>query len=207
MLSHKEAQYQNHIANLEEQIRKNNRKIELLQKTRDRFTALEGAKLVVSEIIKLSVDSTHAELIINRGQTEGLRKDQFVLGDNSIIGVISDVSARQAKVKLITDKSFIAPVKIPEINIGGIMSGDGDYSATITMMTKKPKIGDKVYIDDSPGLLDVAMIAVDVAMIAGTVVNCENNEQSPMLWDVTVVPVCDIKTLNTVTVIIMNPEN
>ncbi|MHC4754541.1 MAG: MreC domain-containing protein, partial [Planctomycetota bacterium] len=113
----------------------------------------------------------------------------------------------QAKVKLITDKSFIAPVKIPEINIGGIMSGNGDYSATITMMTKKPKIGDKVYINNSPGLLDVAMIAVDVAMIAGTVVNCESNEQLPTLWDITVVPACDIQTLNTVTVIIMNPEN
>jgi rod shape-determining protein MreC len=201
LLSRKEAQYKNHIANLEEQLRKKNRKIELLQKIKDRFTALEGAKLVVSEIIKVSVDNTHAELIINRGRIEGLRKNQFVLGDNGIIGVISGVSPRQAKVKLITDKSFKAPVKISESNKkGGIMCGNGDYTAKIKMMKVKPKIGDKVYINDSPGLLDVAMIV-------GKVANCERNEQSQLLWDITVVPACDIQTLNTVTVIIMNPEN
>ncbi|TFG49476.1 MAG: hypothetical protein E4H40_02930 [Candidatus Brocadiia bacterium] len=126
LLSHKEAQYQNHIANLEQQLLQKNQKIEQLQKIRDRFTSLEGAKLLLAEIITISVDSSNAEIIINRGQNDGLDAKQYVLGNNCVIGVLSDVSTRQAKVKLITDRGFITPVRIPETKTGGIMQGNGD---------------------------------------------------------------------------------
>jgi len=34
---------------------------------------------------------------------------------------------------------------------------------------------------------------------------CERNKESPLLWDITVEPVCDIETLSDVAVIVMNP--
>ncbi|TFG49477.1 MAG: hypothetical protein E4H40_02935 [Candidatus Brocadiia bacterium] len=64
----------------------------------------------------------------------------------------------------------------------------------------KPQIGNNVYINEVPGLLDVAMVA-------GRVSQCKRNEKNPMLWDATVKPVCDIQSLNAVAIIIMNPEH
>ena len=35
---------------------------------------------------------------------------------------------------------------------------------------------------------------------------CKSNDENPLLWDITVKPACDIKTLTDVAVIVMNPR-
>ena len=98
--SRKESQYQNYIANLEEELRQKDQTIQQLSGFRTRLRGLEGAKLVPADIIVTSASGLRSEFIINRGKDDGLTKDLFVIGDNSVIGTISDLYARTAKVRL-----------------------------------------------------------------------------------------------------------
>ena len=190
---------QNYIANITEQLNQGRQKLEKLSGLRDRLV-LEGAKFVLADVITASIDGSRSELIINRGENDGLAKDQFVLGDNSIVGTISDVSSRTAQVKLITDSASKIAVKIAGLNTGWIMQGNGNNSAGLHLIKYKVKTGDVVYAGKKPGFLDTPMIA-------GKVAQCKRNDENPLLWDATVEPACDIERLNNVIVIIMNPQD
>ena len=192
---------QNHLTNVMEDLLQKQRKIEKLSGLYDRLYALEGAKLMVADVITASIDTAHSELIINRGEIDGLAEGQFVLGDNSIVGTISAVSSRTAQVKLITDPTSKIAVKIAELNVDRLMQGNGRNSAKVQLLSIKHKVktGDIVYAGKKPGFLDAPMII-------GTVVQCKRDDENPSLWDITVKPACDIEGLNGVAVIVMNPQ-
>ena len=192
---------QNHLANITQQWLQERQKAEKLSGLRSRLP-LEGAKLVSADVITGSVNGPQNGLIINRGQKDGLARGQFVLGDNSIIGNISDVSSHTARVKLATDSSSNIAVRIAKLDIDRLMEGSGNNSAKIRLLSIKHKVrtGDNVYACKKPGLLDTPMIIATVAQ-------CRRDGQNPSLWDITVKPACDIEKLNEVAVIIMNPKN
>jgi len=196
----KEIQYQNYIVNLEEELRQKNNAIQQLTGFRTRLRGLEGAKLVPADIITASVEGRRGELIINRGSDDGLMKDLFVLGDNSVIGTITELAARTAKVRLFSDASSVVQVNMAGIEINMLMQGDGGNAAKIKMVPVKHKIkiGETVMVRKKAGYLDIAMIG-------GAVQQCKRDDKNPALWDITVKPVCDIARLNNVAVIIMNP--
>ncbi len=201
VVSHREHnRLQNHLANVMQQLYQEHKKVEKLSGLRSRFS-LEGADLVVADVIRASSDG-QSELIINRGKNDNddLAKGQFVLGDNSIIGTISDVSSRTARVRLFTDPASKIAVKIGTLNIDRVMQGDGGSSATVRMIKHKVKTAVMVFARKKPGLLDAPMII-------GKVASCRMNKESPLLWDIVVVPACDIEALNDVAVIIMNPKD
>jgi len=200
MLSRSESQYQNHISNLEEWLRQERLKVSMLAGLRDRFP-LEGAKLVIAAV-SMAPEGLGTELIIDRGQEDDLAVGQFVLGDNSIIGTISEVSARTARVVLISDPASKIAVKIGQLNINRVMQGDGNDSARIPLVSTghKVSIGDKVFAHRKPGFLNDPMIIAEVA-------ECKKDDENPSIWDITVKPVCDIERLNDVAVIVMNPKH
>lgn len=197
----KEAQYQNYIVNLEAQLRQKDRQLEELSGLRTRLHALEGARLVPADIITASVDGPHCELIINRGQDDHIQQGQFVLGDNGVIGTVSELGARTAKVRLITDSSSVLKVTISGLGINALLRGAGNNRAKIPLLPVSHKIrsGDVVMATKSPGLLDSPIIV-------GVITECIRDHSNPALWDITVGPACDIETLSTVAVIVMNVE-
>ena len=194
-----EVQYQNYIANLEAELEQERRKMEKLSGLRSR-RPLEGANLVFADVIKASVSGFQSELIINRGRRDGLARGQFVLGDNSIIGTVATVDTSTASVRLITDPASRIEVTIADTS--RIMQGAGGNSAKVEMLSTehKIKLGQRVYAKKKPGLLDVATIA-------GKVSQCKVDGAQPLLWDVTVAPACNMETLSSVAVIIMNSQD
>jgi len=187
---------QNHLVNIIEQRDQAYKEIKKLSGLRKRFP-LEGDSLVPAYVIRIP-NNRPSELRINRGEKDGLAKGQFVLGDNGIIGTISYVSSHTARVMLITDPASQIGVKIAEMN--KVMKGNGDNSAKVLMVPKKYKIkaGQNVFAFKEPGFLDAPMIV-------GKVTQCKTDDNDPLLWDITVAPVCDLESLNDVTVIAMNP--
>jgi len=177
------------------------RKLEKLSGLYDRLYVLEGAMLMVADVITATLDGAQNELVINRGENDGLAEGQFVLGDNSVVGTISDVSSRTACVKLFTDPTSRIAVKIAELNVERLMQGSGNNSAKVQLVSIKHKVktGDIVYAGKNPGFLDAPMII-------GTVAQCKRDDENPSLWDITVKPACDIEGLNDVAVIVMNPQ-
>jgi rod shape-determining protein MreC len=189
---------QNHLANVTQWLHQERQKVEKLSGLRER-PIWKGANFVLADIITFSDGSN--KLIINRGENDGLSKDQFVLGDNSIIGTISDADHRTARVTLVTDPVSEIAVRIAELNIDRLMQGSGNNSANIQLLPRKHeiKIDDPVYVCKKPGFLDTPMIV-------GTVAQCKEDNENPLLWDITVRPACDIKRLNSVAVVVMNPQ-
>lgn len=194
-------QLENHAANLRAELDDAHKKLETLSRLRDRF-AFETAAFVVADIIARSIDVDRQELIINRGRDDGLDRGQYVLGENSIIGTISDISANTAKVRLVTDTTSMLPVKIAASNayIRWKMQGDGKGGANIRMLPQRYdiKIGYLVYADKKPGFLDTPVII-------GRVQSYGPDEENPLLWDIAVKPACDIENLSSVAVIVMKP--
>jgi rod shape-determining protein MreC len=197
----KKSEYENHIANLQAQLDEKNQELIEVKMLRDRSHALENAGLLMADVISSSINETRSELTINRGQNDGLAKGQFVLRDNSIIGTISDISPRTAKVTLFTDPASRIAVRIGNLNIDRLMQGRGKDEAKIRLLPTKHniRVGDKVLARKKPGFLDTSMII-------GVVERCKRDDRNPSMWDITVKPVCDIERLNSITVIIMNPQ-
>ncbi|MFA5238216.1 MAG: rod shape-determining protein MreC [Phycisphaerae bacterium] len=187
-------QLQNYLANVTEELNRERQKAEELSGLRNRHS-LEGAGLMLADVITASADG----FIINRGQNDGLQKGLFVLGDNSVIGTISDISPRTAKVELITETTSSTAVQMGELKT--VLHGDGKNSAKVQLVSIKHKIniGDNVYACRKPGLLDAPIII-------GTVAQCSRSGENPLLWDITVKPACNIQELTDVAVIIMNPQ-
>jgi cell shape-determining protein MreC len=186
-------QLQNYLANITMELSQERQKVEKLSGLLNR-RPFEGAVLMFADVIASSAE----DFIINRGQDDGVQKGQFVAGDNSIIGTISDVSPRTAKVEPITKTTSNMAAEIGGLKT--VIHGNGKNSAKIRLVpTKyKVKIGDNVYACKKPGFLDAPMIL-------GTVSQCRRDGENPLLWDITVKPACDIERLNDVTIIIMNP--
>jgi cell shape-determining protein MreC len=189
---------QNHLANVTEQLNEAQKKIAQLSGLYNR-SALEGAVILPADVIRASINNTQSEYIINRGQNDGLDKGQFVLGLNNIIGIISEVYCRTARVTLVTDPQSNLEAKIGELKT--VIKGCGNNLANIHLIPTKHKIntGDAVYACKKPGFLDSAMII-------GKVKQCREDSENPLLWDITVEAGCDIERLDSVAVLIMNPE-
>jgi rod shape-determining protein MreC len=207
---------QNRFANVIEWLNLERQKVEKLSGLRNR-PVWKGVNLLLADVITASVGGSHGRLIINRGENDGLAKGQFVLGNYSIIGTISEVDSRTAQVKSITDPTSKIAVKIAEdsrfaayrkrrsqsnlTETTMIMQGQGSNSARIKLLPTKHKIkiGSVVYAQKKPGFLDTPITV-------GTVAKCSRDDENPLLWDITVKPACEMKRLNEVTVIIMNPQ-
>lgn len=192
-------QLRNHLANVLQQRDQAYQQIKVLSGLKNRLP-FEGTKLILAGIITCSIEESRNELIINRGESDGLIKGQFVLGDNSVVGTISDVSPRKAKVTLVTDPTSKIPVKIGQLDVPVLMKGAGNNIAKVPLLPieHKVKTGDDVYVREKSGWLDTPMITA-------TVMQCKRDDANPLIWDITVRPVCDIESLTNVAVIVMDP--
>lgn len=189
----------NHLANVVEWLRRERQKVEQLSEFRDR-PVWKGSKFVFADVIT-AYGRSQDRLVINRGEDDGLAKGQFVLANNGVVGTICEVGSRAAQVKLITDPTSRIATKIVELDADKIMQGTGNSSAKLQLLPIKYtiKIGDMVWVQRKPGLLDTPVIA-------GTVAHYEKDDENPLFWDITVKPACDIDSLKNVEVIIMNPQ-
>ena len=128
-----------------------------------------------------------SELMVDRGQQDGLVVGQYVLGNLSMIGVVSDVSAQTARIKLITDPTSRIPVRVAELNARGVMEGHDSATAEIPRVPAKRQArpGDQVYALNTPGFPSVPIVAAEV-------IDSRRDPDNPMLWSIRVRPVCDV---------------
>jgi cell shape-determining protein MreC len=195
--SRSETQYRNYIANLEQTLAQERKRFKKLSGLYNTYV-WEGTDFALADIITVTVGGSRNELTIACRKTKGLAEGQFVLGDESIIGRISDVFPQisKATVELITDLNSKIPVKVADLK--NIMKGSGNNTAKIEMVKSEIEVGENVFALKKPGFLDAPMIV-------GKVAECNRNQRDPKLWDITVVPACDIEQLEDVAVIIMSP--
>ena len=186
----------NNLANLTEELNRQREKFEKLSGLKNRF-ASEQADFVLADIIWSSDNRGRNELFVDCGLNAGLTKGQFVVNENSIIGIISDVTTNTAKVRLITDPESKIAVRIAGLTAGKIMQGNGDNSATITMVKHEVQAGDEIYAVKKPAFLPEPMIAAKVT-------SCQRDTENPLLWTITAEPATNLNAINDVAIIVIN---
>jgi rod shape-determining protein MreC len=187
----------NHIANLEAQLKEAHREIEQL----GRVSAVPQWERMRFQQADITLPGQNQDvLLINRGKQDGVAVGQYVMGDMSIIGVVSAVSPKTAKVKLITDPTSQIAVTLGEPEIDRFMKGEVGNVAKVPLVSALQPVpkGTKVYAKKMPGLLDVPVIA-------GQVKQCRIDPEDSSVLDITVEPVCDIAGLTGVMVILSSP--
>ena len=188
--------------NLQAQLQEANRQIELLTKLKAE-PGLEHMQPIPAKVYAQVQD----EMTINQGRESGVAVGQYVLSftearldEQCVIGVVSAVSAKGAKVRLITDRDSDIPVSIAGLSAPKVMKGRGDGAAKIPYVPYDHAIhaGDVVYAQAKRGLLDVAVIVAEVAQ-------CKRDADQPTMWDITARPVCDLTALSDV--VVMKPAS
>ncbi len=197
-LANLEAQHRklrNHLANREAQLDQAQRKIDELARLRN---VPEWGRMSFQQAGIIAVSGqTQSELMIDRGQDDGLAVGQYVLGDLSMIGVVSAVSTQTARIKLITDPTSRIPVRIEQLDARGVMEGRGSGTAEISQVPARQQArpGDRVYALNTPGFPSVPIVTAEV-------VDSRRDPDNPMLWSIRVRPVCDLASLTNVAVIV-----
>jgi cell shape-determining protein MreC len=136
------------------------------------------------------------ELVIDCGQIDGVAVGHYVMADNSIIGKISAVSSQTARVRLITDPLSKIPVQVAAGKLSGIMVGRRDGTAGITQIpvSQPVEVNDVVFALRNPAAPGIPIIT---ARVTG-----RTRAKEPLLWDISVRPVCDVVNLKSVIVIV-----
>lgn len=188
-------------ANLEAQFAEQKKQLEKVSKIR-----LTEPDLSTGLVIAKVVNRKEHQLIINRGSKDALQAGQYVLGDNSVIGLIEQVSDEISSVRLITSSACKLPIKIsaPEINayFNGTIQGDDSSGARIMNIPKKYSIktGNAVYAAEKAGFLASMRII-------GQISKCALGKKNAIVWDIEVKPVYDFESITDVAVVVLKmPE-
>jgi hypothetical protein len=158
--------YRNYCHNLEAELRSERRKVAELTKLKG-ANAWQRAVYFLADIITVRIDSSTSGITINRGRADGLRGGEFVLGNNSVIGIVSGVARGMSTVKLTTDPACKLAVQVYHENayIPGIMQGISQSQARIKGFRSAVAPGDIVYTYKEPWF-------VETPIIVGKVVRC-----------------------------------
>lgn len=121
--------------------------------------SLTDYEKIQASVISRSPDSWSDLLIINKGTTEGLRKNMAVMSGGGVIGRVVEANAASAKVELITtsDKSANRfAVEAQAVNgkkVHGIITVIGNNTLAFTQAVdgKKLKRGTKIYTSGMGG--------------------------------------------------------
>lgn len=158
-----------------------------------------------------AIISTKAEigqLTIDRGTADGIEKGQCVIGQDYVIGTIGDVLGYTSKVELITSTAQNLLVEIEafdedgnEVYKRGFMRGDGTGTCKVNGIETSYKIesGNFVYAVDMEGFLLSPMIV-------GKITSITYDSQNPLFWDIIVAPSFDVRSLEKVFAVTMQPE-
>ena len=161
-------------------------------------------ELIVARVTGTGDPLSH-EIIINEGTNAGVSVGNYVLsaGKNSIVGIVAETAQHLSRVLLLTDARQKIPVVIQRPgrttdSTGGLMVGSGKTDCTIANITteKNVQVGDMVFARSHPGLLNVPVVL-------GEVTHVRKDDKHPLLWDIAVRPVEDMKHLDDVAVIVV----
>ncbi len=136
--------------------------------------ATRAYSVVVAEVVQPPAwRSATAEVRIDRGAANGLRPGQAVLTTEGLAGVVTQVTARRAVVRLTGDARFTMAGEIPSRQVSGIVESDGHGGLRMTspMGTGYANVlhGDQVFTTDmageemQPGLLIGTVTRVSTA--------------------------------------------
>ena len=153
-------QYQREIL-LESHDKELNTKLKQLEKDNLRLRSLLYLKKTTddlkidSSVISRNTGSWWRKIILNKGERNGVKIGDAVVGPGGLIGLIEDVSIFTSSVKLLTSPESKVGVWVQRINIHGLLTGVGNDSPKLIFYSKDIdiKVGDLILSSPASTLL------------------------------------------------------
>jgi rod shape-determining protein MreC len=120
---------------------------------------------VTARVIANSGGAYVRTVMINAGSQAGLARGQAVITGDGLVGRLTEVGSRAARVLLITDLNSRIPVKIEGSNTGAVLAGDNSERPRLLYVGSPEalKIGDRVVTSGEGGVfppdLPVGMVS------------------------------------------------
>lgn len=174
---------------------------ERLAKLRTGLPQLDAEGLIPAQITGTVGNYSH-EVVIDKGSIASVRQGQYVLSEqqDSVVGIVSEVSETAAKIRLLTDTRQTLEIHIrrdgTDKNIDAMMVGNGDGTCSIPLIEIHQNIeeGDTVYAAAVSGTLPVPLVV-------GEITDVRADDKEPLLLKITVRLAEDMTQLNHVAVI------
>jgi rod shape-determining protein MreC len=83
-------------------------------------------RVVISEVVGVSPDPFSHELIINKGESNGIQSGQAVLDAEGLMGQVIQTSQFTSRVLLVSDSSHAVPVEVVRNGLRYVLLGNGE---------------------------------------------------------------------------------
>ncbi len=83
-------------------------------------------RVIVGEVVGVSPDPFSHEIIINKGESDGLTMGQAVLDAEGLMGQVVQTSQFASRVLLVSDSSHAVPVEVVRNGLRSILIGNGE---------------------------------------------------------------------------------
>lgn len=152
-------------------------------------------QLVPCEVIGRDPNNFLQSMTINKGSSEGIKKEMPVIAEGYLVGKVAEVDKKSAKVLLITNPASVVNALIEESRATGVVKGQLGYSLVIESISQEAKVerGDMVI---TSGLGET----FPKGLIIGKVDQVEERE-AEVFKKAQVVPIIDFSSLEVVFVI------
>ena len=190
---------------LEEEVKKLNAEVASLQELKVENKALRDQlgfsqktdyQTVAAEIISHEPESLLQYFMINKGKSDGIDKNMIVLSSGLLVGKVSDVYDKQAKVVLITNPTSSTAVMTENSRANGIVKGGIEYPLVMEMIPQNEVIspGDRIVTSGYGG-------DYPKGLLLGTVENVES-KPTDLFQKAVIKPLIDFSRLEIVFVVL-----
>jgi rod shape-determining protein MreC len=83
---------------------------------------LKGEQPVTARIIGQDPSVWWSQVTINKGTSDGVRRDHPVVGPSGLVGLVHDASSSSAVVTLLTDHTIAIPARVAESGVTGVVT-------------------------------------------------------------------------------------
>lgn len=86
-------------------------------------------RVILGEVVSISPDPYSHEVVINKGDRDGVQVGQAILDANGLMGQVVQTSKFTSRVLLISDSSHAVPVEVVRNGLRAILLGNGDSAS------------------------------------------------------------------------------
>jgi rod shape-determining protein MreC len=178
------------VAQLSEDKKENDRLKALLG-----FTVQNDYSYEASSVLAYDPSNLRGNLTIDKGTDSGLNVGMAVISDGFLVGRISSVSAKTARVQLITDPLSSIPVVLQTANTSGIATGQIGYGLSMSKIPQGEAIkeGDVVITSGLGGEIPRGLILGRVEKVI--------KQENSLFADADILPSADLSNLARIIVI------
>ncbi len=130
---------------------------------------------VTARVVAESGGAFARNLLVNAGARDQVARGQVALAGEGLVGRVSEVGTRSARVLLLTDLNSRIPVVIDGSRERAVLAGDNSSRPQLTYLSSKAevKIGDRIVTSGRGGLFPSDLPIGQVVSVEGSVVRVE----------------------------------